>query len=166
MIADEVNYCPRCGAALEQQVRFGNQRPVCPDCRWIYFADPKVAVACLVLQQGQVLLVQRSHEPARGCWSLPAGFMDADEDPAAAAERECLEETGLRVRVSQLLDVIGGQEHPRGADLLILYRAQVMDGELRAADDAAGAAFFPLDALPPLAFRTTAQIIQRHGNSQ
>ncbi len=162
MSGSEFRYCPRCGASLQEESLFGRARPVCPDCRWIYFADPKVAVAALVIQQGQVLLVQRSNEPQRGLWSLPAGFMDSDEDPAAAAERECLEETGLRVQVTGLLDVIGGLEHPHGAHLLIVYRAQVLGGALQPADDAAGAAFFSLEHLPPLAFRTTAQVIQQH----
>ncbi len=50
--------------------------------------------------------------------------------------RECLEETGLEVRVTALLDVIARQEHPRGAHILIVYRAEILAGELKAGDDA------------------------------
>lgn len=104
---------------------------------------------------GCVLLVRRVNEPYRGSWSLPAGFINAHEDPARAAERECLEETGLVVTVTGLYEVITGREHERGADILLLYRARVTGGELRAGDDADRAQFFSRDSLPSLAFRAT-----------
>lgn len=164
MLAEEVNFCPRCGAALEQAERFGRLRPVCPACGWIYFPDPKVAVAVLIEQEEGVLLVRRANDPQRGLWTLPAGFVDAGEDPVRAAERECLEETGLHVRVGHLLDVMSGQEHPRGAHIVIFYQGEIVSGSLRAEDDVDRAAFFRRDQLPPLAFSTTQKIlsITRH----
>jgi ADP-ribose pyrophosphatase YjhB (NUDIX family) len=155
----EVNYCLRCGAQLVRRERFGAVRPVCPECDWVYFPDPKVAAAALIERDGQVLLVRRDNEPQRGLWTLPAGFVDAGEDPARAAERECLEETGLQARVTGLLGVIYGQEHPRGAHILIAYRAQALPGRLQPGDDVDRAGFFPLNALPPLAFDTTKQLL-------
>jgi ADP-ribose pyrophosphatase YjhB (NUDIX family) len=142
------------------QTLYGAERPVCPACGWVHFADPKVAAAVFVERAGQVLLVQRAMEPHAGEWGVPAGFVDAWEDPARAAERECLEETGLQVRVTGLIDVIAGREHPRGADILIAYRAEVVAGELRAGDDASRAAFFSRDDLPPLAFRATSLLLE------
>jgi 8-oxo-dGTP diphosphatase len=161
MILDEVRFCLRCGTPLIQAVRFGQLRPVCPKCAWIYFVDPKVAVALIVVQGEKILLVQRSNEPYRGLWSLPAGFIDAGEDPVTAAARECREETGLEVKVSELLDLLSGQEHPRGAHLLIVYRGQVLSGDLKAGDDAEQAGFFDLNDLPPLAFTSTHTILDR-----
>jgi len=155
MLADQVNFCPRCGSSLNQEYNFGRLHPTCPQCNWIYFSDPKVAAAVLIEQDGKVLLVRRANEPQRGYWTLPAGFVDAGEDPARAAERECLEETGLLVRVTGLIDVIFGQEHQRGAHIVIFYRAEILGGELIAGDDVDHAAFFPRDQLPPLAFTTT-----------
>ena len=133
----------------------------CPACGWIYFADPKVAAGVIVEQEGQVLLVRRVNEPGRGLWSIPAGFVDAYEDPARAAERECLEETGLRVRITRVLDVVAGREHPRGADFIIVYAADVLDGALDAKDDADQVGWFTKDDLPPLAFRATNVILHR-----
>jgi 8-oxo-dGTP diphosphatase len=159
MISDEVNFCPRCGSGVIEAERFGQRRQVCPTCDWVYFADPKVAAAVLVERDGQVLLVRRANDPLRGLWTLPAGFVDAGEDPAEAAERECKEETGLQVRVTGLLDVLSGQEHPRGAHILIVYRAEIQGGDLGAADDVDRAEFFSRQALPPLAFSTTRKIL-------
>lgn len=159
MIADEINFCPRCGTALEIAERFGKSRPVCPQCEWIFFPDPKVAVAVLVKRGKDVLLVRRANDPARGCWTLPAGFVDAGEDPALAAQRECFEETGLRVKVNGLLDVLSGLEHPRGAHIIIFYSAVIVSGKLAPGDDADRAEFFPENDLPPLAFTTTKKIL-------
>lgn len=155
----EINYCLRCGSPLTRGEHFGAVRPVCPACGWVYFADPKVAAAALIEQGDRVLLVRRAVDPLRGMWSLPAGFVDAGEDPAEAIRRECREETGLEVEVKGVLNVIYGQEHPRGAHIVIVYQARVIGGDLQAADDVDRAAFFERSALPELAFRTTREIL-------
>lgn len=155
----EINYCPRCGTAVVLADRFGQERAVCPKCGWIHFADPKVAAAVLLEEDGRVLLVRRVNEPFRGSWTLPAGFVDAGEDPARAAERECLEETGLTIRTTRVLNVIAGREHARGADFIIVYAGQVESGQLRAADDADQAGWFARGDLPPLAFRATQKML-------
>jgi len=87
--------------------------------------------------------------------------MDAGEDPARATERECLEETGLMVQVTSLMDVIPGQAHTRGADILIVYYANILSGTPQAGDDADKVDFFDLLDLPPLAFSSTYQILAR-----
>ncbi len=155
----EVKYCPRCGTELSKRQEFGRERLVCTACGWIYFHDPKVAAAILLERQGKVLLVRRINEPFRGAWSLPAGFVDAGEDPARAAERECLEETGLTARVTRVLDIIAGREHPRGADFVIVYGGEIVSGELLAGDDADLAQWFDRGQLPPLAFRATQAVL-------
>jgi ADP-ribose pyrophosphatase YjhB (NUDIX family) len=160
MANSEFNYCPRCATPLHHEQRFGTMRPVCPQCGWIHFVDPKVAAAVLIEQDGRVLLVRRVNEPFRGLWTLPAGFINGGEDPAEAAARECLEETGLNVRVTRVLEIISGKEHPRGADFTIIYRASILNGELKADDDADAAEWFGRDALPPLAFRATQKVLQ------
>ncbi|MGD0005208.1 MAG: NUDIX hydrolase [Anaerolineaceae bacterium] len=151
----DINFCSNCGTRLELRTVFGKERPACPACGWVYFADPKVAVAVLVEKEGKVLLTRRINDPERGKWSLPAGFMDAYETPEQAAERECLEETGFQVAITGLVDVLGGREHPNGADVFILYRAVIVGGDLKAGDDADQVGFFNRNALPALAFKTT-----------
>ncbi len=161
MSQTQINFCPRCGTPITLENKFGKVRPVCPACNWIHFADPKVAAAVLVEQDGRVLLVRRANEPFRGLWTLPAGFVDADEDPASAAARECLEETGLTVRVTRVLEVVAGREHPRGADFVIVYAAEVESGNLRAGDDADAVNWFDKSDLPPLAFKATREVLEK-----
>lgn len=157
----EYNYCPRCATPVIPKELYGRVRAVCPQCQWIHFIDPKVAAAVLIEREGRVLLVRRAGEPFQGSWSLPAGFINGGEDPAEAAARECLEETGLKVRVTRLLDIIPGKEHPRGADFIIVYQAEVLDGELKPDDDADAVEWFERGDLPPLAFRATQIVLAR-----
>ncbi len=159
-----VQFCPYCGTALETRMVLGEERPVCPACNWIYFEDPKVAVGVILIHSARVLLTRRIYEPEKGKWSIPAGFMNAHEHPHSAAQRECREETGLDIRVDSLLDILSGRTHPRGADLLIIYRATLLGGSLHAGDDADQAAFFPVNDLPPLAFNFPPRLIQQACN--
>jgi ADP-ribose pyrophosphatase YjhB (NUDIX family) len=158
---DFVKFCPRCGAPMTREEKFGKVRPVCPQCGWIYFQDPKVAAAVLIEEGSRVLLVRRVNEPFRGLWTLPAGFVNGGEDPAAAAERECLEETGLSVQVRRVLDIIPGREHERGADFIIVYTAEIVSGKLCPADDADAVEWFERTSLPPLAFKATQQVLSK-----
>lgn len=113
----------------------------------------KVAVAVFIRHEERVLLVLRANEPERGKWALPAGYVDRGEDPRVAAAREVLQETGLQVRVTRLIDVL------YEGVIVILYAAEVIGGELCAADDAAEARWFARQELPEVAFRSTRQVI-------
>ena len=155
------NFCPICGAPTEMQERFGVPRPICAACGHIVFFSPSVAVLALITQGDEVLLVQRAHDPKKGLWVTPAGFMEWDEDPAKAARREVLEETGLDVRIDGLLDVFHTPSDGGLADVVIAYAASIVSGTLQAADDAQDAAWFTRDNLPELAFLPTQRILAR-----
>ncbi len=104
-----------------------------------------------------VLLVERGREPFAGCWALPGGFVEYGEDPGAAARRELEEETGLSGLPLRQFQVYGDpRRDPRGHTVTIVHVAEIEaddpHGAPRAGDDAARAAWFPVDALPELAF--------------
>jgi ADP-ribose pyrophosphatase YjhB (NUDIX family) len=138
----------------------GVDRRVCDDCRRIHYADPKVAVGVAVFRDDGLLLVRRTMEPGRGRWALPGGFLDAGEDPRAAAARETLEETSVRVRVGDVLEVFANPPDEGGA-IFILYAATWGSGEPQHGDDCDGAAFFRRTELPPLAFASTLAAVGR-----
>jgi 8-oxo-dGTP diphosphatase len=158
---DPVRFCVACGAPVERKEAFGKLRPVCPNCGRVHFFDPKVAAAVFVVHDGNVLLVRRVNEPELGKWSLPAGFVDGEEDPRLAAERECLEETGLKVEADRLLDVIHQPVEAEGASIVIVYHGRLMGGTLTARDDIDASGFFSPDELPPLAFESTLKMIDQ-----
>lgn len=154
-------YCPRCATPLETRAVTDKPRRVCPECDFIYFTDPKVGVGVLVVEEGKVLLVRRTMKPERGKWSIPAGFLDRDEDPERVAVREAREETGLHVEIEELVGVYYNPPSPEGgASVFILYRARLLGGELKAGDDADAAGFFSPDDLPDIAFDSTFDAIR------
>jgi 8-oxo-dGTP diphosphatase len=102
-----------------------------------------------------VLLVERGHPPFAGCWALPGGFVDSDEPLEKAARRELAEETGLEVGPLEQLRAYGDPgRDPRGHVVTIAFvgLVEVDHHQPRAASDAARSAWFPVSALPPLAF--------------
>ncbi len=104
----------------------------------------------------QVLLIQRGRPPFAGTWAIPGGFLEPHERVATCAVRELAEETGIRVRESDLL-LVGVYDEPgrdpRGRVVTVAYAVVVPSPvEVRGGDDAARAAWFPVESLPPLAF--------------
>jgi ADP-ribose pyrophosphatase YjhB (NUDIX family) len=149
-------YCTTCGGKTSMQLTEQIARPVCDTCGQVHYPGAKVAVAALITQgsgrRERVLLVQRRLPPFQGFWSLPAGFLEPGEDPAAAAAREAREETGLPCQATQLLEALPGEGL---VDLLLVYKAEAPDDEPTAADDAQDARWFSIQGLPPLAFPET-----------
>ncbi|MBI5067009.1 MAG: NUDIX hydrolase [Deltaproteobacteria bacterium] len=114
-------------------------------------AGPSPTVDVVLLVPGdRVVLVERRYPPLG--WALPGGFVDVGETLEAAAVREAREETGLEVR---LLDLVGCYSDPRRDarrhTVTAAFLASAV-GEPRGGDDAARAQAFGWDALPPLCF--------------
>jgi 8-oxo-dGTP diphosphatase len=126
------------------------------------YPRPMVTVDAIIVRPGgatdaarEVLLVRRGREPFKGMWAIPGGFVGMDEDLPDAVRRELMEETGLDVDSLEQFRTFGkpGRD-PRGRQITVAYAALVPRDipSPRAGDDAAEAGWFPLDALPPLAF--------------
>ena len=143
------------------QERDGRSRPVCTACGHITFLDPKLAVAALIVRDGQILLGKRGPGTrSPGKWSFPAGFVERGEQVEAAATREVLEETGLEIEPGAL---VGLFSEAGETVVLAVYEATVSDSCAVpvAADDLVDLGWFPLDALPDLAFERDYRIIER-----
>jgi len=156
-----LRYCPRCATELEEMEVRCHRRLVCPACSYIFYLTPATVTCVLAERDGGILFVLRRYEPGRGEWCLPAGFVEADEQPEVSAVREVMEETGLEVRITGVYDTWATDEDPRTPVVSIAYTAEVTGGELRAGDDAAAAGFFPANALPhPIAFADHRRIVR------
>jgi ADP-ribose pyrophosphatase YjhB (NUDIX family) len=155
------HYCPQCGSMLETKLIQGRQRPICIENHHVLYFDPKVAVAVCIFQGEKLLLIQRGVEPMAGYWAMPAGFMEYDENPAEAARREALEETGLEIEIDEILEIFHTPDDGGLADIVITYAAHVTGGSMQAEDDAKAVAWFSKDNLPEVAFLPSQTIVQR-----
>ncbi len=114
-----------------------------------YPEAPRVAVGAVVFHQGQVLLVLRDQEPAKGVWAIPGGSVNLGETLQAAAEREVLEETGLSIQAGEIIYTF--EVIQRDAAGRVLYHYVILDlaaeplnpdQALAAADDVSAAGWF------------------------
>lgn len=159
-MSGEPQFCARCGGPMALRRVEDRARSVCDRCGYVAYRNPAPAAGVVLVESGQVLLVQRKFEPRQGLWTLPAGFVEYDEHVAECAVRETREETGLEVALEGLFGAYMAMDDPRVRVVLLLYRARRVGGELRAGDDAADARFFPLDAPPrDIAFRAHEQAL-------
>jgi 8-oxo-dGTP diphosphatase len=153
-----MHFCPACGTPLATRHRGGAERPTCPACGFVYYADPKVAVAVVITAAGRVLLGRRVNEPGRGRWALPAGYVDRGEALEAAAAREAREELNVEVAITHLIGLYSTAGDPV---ILAVYAATIASGTPQAGDDLDALGYFPLEGLPELAFGRDATIIRQ-----
>lgn len=118
-------------------------------------------VTAVVLRDTEVLLVRRSDT---GAWTPVTGIIDPGEEPAVAAEREVLEEADVVARAEALVwvQVIPPVVYPNGDRsqyLDIVFRCSYVSGDPFPADgENTEAAWYPLDALPPMSDGMRARI--------
>lgn len=123
---DRPTFCPHCGSGLVSRDVDGRDRAYCESCDiviWRY-ENPKSAAGVIVVDDDAVLLVQRREPPYVGTWSIPAGFLERDEQAVDAARRELHEETALTATVdgSNLVGV-PSLEHPDGTFVAVVVYA-------------------------------------------
>ncbi|MFN2240976.1 MAG: NUDIX hydrolase [Anaerolineae bacterium] len=116
-----------------------------------------VDVVIFTLRAGslQVLLVRRKRPPCEAMWAIPGGTIGPVEDLEAAAVRILEEETGLGdVFLEQLYTFGDPDRDARGRVITVSYFAVVPASELvpGAAEDSERVRWWPITALPPLAF--------------
>lgn len=158
----DVSYCPQCATPLVRRLAGERDRPTCPACGFVFYFNPVVGAGALVETEGCVVLVRRGVMPKAGYWSLPSGYVEADERAEEAAVRETREETGLHVELDDLLGVYSFGREPQ-TGVLILYSAHTVGGALQAGDDAQEVRAFSPEELPPddqIAFRTHLQALR------
>ena len=156
-------FCPVCGGELESRLLKATEpeRLVCRACAFVFYRDPKVAVATIITDDnGHILLVRRAIEPGYGKWVFPGGYVDRGEEVQVAAVREAREESGMEVRLERLLDIYS---YSGRAPVIIVYEARVIGGCLGCDDEGLEARFFDRSEIPwdELAFRSTHEALRQ-----
>jgi 8-oxo-dGTP diphosphatase len=141
-------FCMICASALETRKIEGRTRPVCLTCGWVYYQQLKVGAGAIIEKDECLLLLRRAKDPWKGTWNIPSGYVEFDEEPAHAAEREAFEETGLRIRVRHLLDVYFFADDPRGNGLHFIFASEVIASTLRNSHESTGLRYFSPSEIP------------------
>ncbi len=141
-------YCIQCGNPLSKKFIDGRARDYCLSCGWIYFHQLKVSSAVIIEQDQKILLLKRAYQPWQGDWYLPAGFVEADEDPRDAGKREVQEEIGINVEITNLFNHYYFNDDPRGNGLLLVYCSVINQLTFKPNNEILDFAFFPKNNLP------------------
>lgn len=124
------NFCPQCGKPLQNSECYGKVRPHCLDCSFVYWGNFSLGVGGVVWHEGKVLLVQRAHNPGKGAWTIPGGYVDQEEKIADAIVREIWEETGIQTKP---LSVIALRDRPgEKHDTYAVFLLEYLGGTLQA----------------------------------
>ena len=146
-ILSHYKYCPVCGSACFHENSFKSL--LCDNCGLELFINPGAAyVAFIFNEQGELLVVRRKEEPAKGTLDLPGGFSDIGETAEEGICREVKEETGLIVTKATYLfsfnnTYLYSNLNIPTLDLFYLCEVENCD-ELHAADDAEDCLWVPL----------------------
>lgn len=151
----QFKYCPKCGSDNFVDNNFKSKR--CEACGFIYYFNPSSAtVAVIINESNEIMVATRAHEPAKGTYDLPGGFVDMDETAEEAVIREVKEETGLQVLSVRYLFSIPNLYVYSGfevetTDLFFLCKVE-KNIQFAAHDDVAELKFLPISDLNPSLF--------------
>lgn len=109
-----------------------------------------VGVGGVVIENGRTLLIRRASPPLQGEWSIPGGLLEVGETLEQGVARELAEETGLEVRVLELIEVFerifpappkadgtpGDAARPQYHFVILDYLCEIRGGTLSAGSDA------------------------------
>ena len=139
---EDVAFCPRCGAPATVQFPRSMR---CTRCEYVAFYNPK-PVGCAIARDddGRVWLARRGHDPGRGLWSMPGGFVDLGESVEEAIVREVREELDVHATLGAL---VGVYSHADDRVVVIVYEARI-DGTPRPTDEAPEVGAFACDEIP------------------
>lgn len=130
---------------------------------------PRVGASVLVERGGKVLLVRRGSEPGRGRWALPGGLVEPGEEVRRAAGREVEEETGIRVRLGDLVGVYDilerdGRGRLRYHYVTVCFRGEPLSTRVRKGGEVLEARWFGRGELEEGKLtRTTARVLRQEG---
>jgi len=132
-----------------------------------------VGVGGVLIEEGRTLLIKRGSEPLLGQWSIPGGTLELGESLQDGVAREMLEETGLEVRVLDMIEVfdriflepeariVDGKPRPKYHYVIVDYLCERLNGTAKAGSDVTDIAFATEEELERFHLTPTAMRVLR-----
>jgi len=134
---------------------------------------PVVGVGGVLIENGRTLLIKRGSEPLLGQWSIPGGTLELGESLQDGVAREMREETGLEVKVREMIEVfdriflepegkvVDGKTRPKYHYVIVDYICERLSGTPQAGSDVTDVAFATEDELANFQLTPTAMRVLR-----
>jgi ADP-ribose pyrophosphatase YjhB (NUDIX family) len=155
----DYKFCPICAHKLGLKDFSGKEKNHCFYCGWTHWNGPAMVSILVVFSKDgkKVLLIKRLIPPGKDKHAHAGGFLETGEGLIGGAEREGVEETGLKFKVLEFL-----MEFPIPAnnENLVFWLAEEVGGEIRGSEETAEVAYYDLDKLPEIAFPSHKQAIE------
>lgn len=145
-------YCPVCGSEHFVENNFKSKK--CEQCEFVYYFNSSSATAIFITNKaGELLVVRRAKDPAKGSLDLPGGFVDMYETAEECMIREVKEETGLLISNPEYLFSLPNIYRYSGfdvhtVDMFFKYSVDNFNG-LIAGDDAESLLFIEKSKINP-----------------
>lgn len=112
------------------------------------YRNPALTVDTIIVEDNKVILIKRLNNPYKDHWAIPGGFVEYGEKVENAAVREAKEETGLDIKLTELVGVYSDPNRdPRGHTVTVAFLAKIVGGTLKSDSDAKDAKFIEIDKL-------------------
>lgn len=150
-ILEAYKFCPICGS--KHFVQKGSNKLCCEACGYELYLNPKIgAVAMIEDENGRLLAVRRSKNPAKGTWHLPGGIAEIEETIEDAVKREVKEELNIDVEVTSYLFSIPNLYEYKGIeyyplDFFMLCKIKDMSNILVDTSENSEYSFMPLSEI-------------------
>lgn len=149
---DRFSFCPNCGR--KGIVLHPDRALRCDACGFVLYLNVATAVGAIIMdERGRILLLRRSHDPAKGKLGAPGGFLNHGENAEQALIREVKEETNLEVASLRYLCSFPNQYPYKGilyttADLFYVCTVRSLQ-TLKAMDEVECCVLLALDEINP-----------------
>ncbi len=150
-------YCAKCGQRYSdfqiQEMKQGVSRIKCESCGLAIYNNPRMAVAAILVRDGQYLMSRRGIEPFRGTLDVAGGFCDYGEDSLESLQRELKEELNLDESTYDIRGILGtmhnwynngGREEEQYSVGTVFYVLETEREDFEVLDDVSGYEWIPL----------------------
>lgn len=157
------HFCPKCGGTLSIHETKDENKPKCIKCGFVFFQNPAVGVAAILIRDRKVLMGRRTGS-YKGMWCIPCGYVEYTEDVREALAREMKEETGLDFDLGEVFSVHSNFHNPNQHTVGLWFLAEA-EGAPIPMDDLDRVKFFSWEEIHSseivLAFPTDALVLKK-----